>query len=101
MCANCANSFWQTWALAFLPGFCESAMSAMSAMSAKSFWPTRALLKTTGFGEAAEITAITVSTFGRKVISAICERQSPGEQGIARKDSHALLGGRATLDWLR
>jgi hypothetical protein len=33
-------------------------------MSAKSFWPTRALLKTAGFGETTEITEITVSTFG-------------------------------------
>jgi hypothetical protein len=56
--ANSANSFWQTWALSFFSSFCDTAMSA------KSFWPTRPLLKTTGFGEAAEITEITVSTFG-------------------------------------
>src|SRR5690349_7104439 len=65
----------------FLPGFCESAMSAESAVSARSFWPTRALVKTTGSGEATEITEITVSILGGRGDLGGLRASDPGEVG--------------------
>ena len=69
-------------------------------MSAKSFWPTWALLKTAGSGESTkitEITEITVSTFEVRGDLGNCARQVLEREGIASRGSHAL-GGSATLD---
>jgi len=76
-------------------------MLAVSAMSAKSFWPTRALLKTAGFSETTEITEITVSTLGVGGDLGGLQASDPGEMGKSRAGAAAPLEGAPPwIGWL-